>query len=637
VRSTVWRAAAAAALALAFLLAAPAAARAHAFLQSTSPASGAVLKQAPARVSLTFDEKVYVKLGFLRVFGPDGTRVDAGTIRYGPGDGSVVTVALRGELDRGTYAVGWRVVSDDGHPISGAFAFSIGVPSAAPAHARAAAGPGGSQAVTVLYGVARWLGYAGFALLAGGLIFVLACWPAGIGALRTRRLLYGGLAVLAVVTTADILLEGPYTRALGLGAALRADVLQATLQDTFGQATLIRLLLLGLALPYLRWLSLRWPAARPATRAERAGLSAIGLALAVTLAVTWAMTGHSSVGHLAPLAMAADCLHLLSMAAWAGGLVVLAVVVLRRGPAGAVAGPAETTAVARFSKLAFACVAVLVVTGLFQAWRQLGVSMAFATTGYGQLLVAKTAGLIVLVFLGAHARRVLAGEAPWRLLAWTVPGRRDTAPAASLHREAVLAGRPAASGGPGLPETGTPVSDSTGREPPTFARLRRGVLVEILLVAAILAVAAVLVDTAPPRAARVPATPGPATAAPAYRHAHERIQYQAQTVRFGPVPGADAPATLKITVTHSSSGLNGLYLRVGDRSGRALPVSLSIVSFRQSATGLGPIQVSAIRAGPGNFIVNPLVLPRAGSWRVSVTVRSAGQPQSTAVATVVTR
>lgn len=632
-RKSLWKAATAAVLASAFLLTAPAVARAHAIVKSTSPAGGAVLKQAPTRVSLTFDEKVYLNLGFLRVFGPDGARADAGTIGYGSGDGSVVTVALRGGLHRGTYAVGWRVVSDDGHPVDGVFAFSIGAPSAAPAVARTAAGPRGSRAVTVLYGLARWLGYAGFVLLAGGLIFVLACWPAGIGVLRARRLLYGGLAVLATATATGVLLDGPYTGALGLGAALRGDFLRATLQTAFGQAALVRLLLLGLSLPYLGWLSLRWPAACTGTRAGRAGLVVTGSALTVALAVTWAMTGHSSVGQLAPLAMAADCLHLLSTAAWAGGLVVLAVVVLRRGPGGAVAGPPETTAVARFSRVAFACVAVLVVTGLFQAWRQLGVGAALATTGYGQLLVAKTAGLTVLVAFGAHARRVLAGEAPWRPRA----PRRDTVLAASRNRVAVLAEAPAAGGRPRLPDTGIPVSGGTGHERPTFARLRRGVLVEIPIVAAILGVTVVLVGTAPPRAARVPAASGTTAAAPARRHVHAPIQYQAQTVRFTTIPDADGPATLKITATHASSGLNGLYLRVLDRNGGASPVSSPIVSFRQPATRLGPIRVSVIRAGPGIFIGNPLVLPRAGAWRVSVTVRPVGQPRTTAVATVVTR
>lgn len=37
---------------------------------------------------------------------------------------------LPDKLAQGTYMVSWRVVSADGHPISGAFTFSIGKPSA---------------------------------------------------------------------------------------------------------------------------------------------------------------------------------------------------------------------------------------------------------------------------------------------------------------------------------------------------------------------------------------------------------------------------------------------------------------------------------------------------------------------------
>ncbi|WP_270072113.1 copper resistance CopC family protein [Streptomonospora mangrovi] len=47
----------------------------------------------------------------------------AGTVAV---DGDEAVLPLTGELDGGGHAVRWKVVSGDGHPISGAFTFTVG-------------------------------------------------------------------------------------------------------------------------------------------------------------------------------------------------------------------------------------------------------------------------------------------------------------------------------------------------------------------------------------------------------------------------------------------------------------------------------------------------------------------------------
>lgn len=94
---------------------------AHNSLVATTPAEGAVVTEQPGTISLeTNDDLLDVGDGSaIRVQGPDG--------RY-YGDGCTVVVGAtaetRAELGTpGEYTVTWQVVSTDGHPISGTWAF----------------------------------------------------------------------------------------------------------------------------------------------------------------------------------------------------------------------------------------------------------------------------------------------------------------------------------------------------------------------------------------------------------------------------------------------------------------------------------------------------------------------------------
>ncbi|GAA3499102.1 hypothetical protein GCM10019016_062050 [Streptomyces prasinosporus] len=90
--------------------------------------------------------------------------------------GTTYSVRLLSGLPDGTYTVAYQVVSADSHPVAGAFTFSVGAPSetSVPASARTS----GDGPVGLLYGLGRYVSYAGFVVLAGGAAFVLACWAA---------------------------------------------------------------------------------------------------------------------------------------------------------------------------------------------------------------------------------------------------------------------------------------------------------------------------------------------------------------------------------------------------------------------------------------------------------------------------
>lgn len=111
----------AALLALGLVAAVPAAASAHTDLAGSTPAEDAVVDRAVTSVRLTFASALNPDLGDAVVAGDEGNRaVGDPTVR-----GRVLTVPVR-PLDRaGRYEVSYRVVSVDGHPVTGHYRFEV--------------------------------------------------------------------------------------------------------------------------------------------------------------------------------------------------------------------------------------------------------------------------------------------------------------------------------------------------------------------------------------------------------------------------------------------------------------------------------------------------------------------------------
>jgi copper transport protein len=350
---------------LAALFASAGQAAAHAALLGTQPAPSAVVATAPSSVTLNFGEPVQVNSQGIRVLGPDGSTVDDG--QAGPVDGRADTVGVAIEARApGTYTVSWHVQSADSHPVSGAFTFSVGHATVAAATVNT-----GDPVVAVLYWIFRVLGYVAFAGLAGSLGFLFLCWPNGS---VDRRPIWGSWAALAFATVADALLQGPYGAGLGLDHVLDGGLLAVTLGIPLGTGLVLRLSLLALTAPMI-------------ADAFARGRRTIATLLLNGLALTWSMSGHAA----GPARLPADVLHLDAMALWVGGL---AVILLAKPP------PA---AIARFSRVAMASVAVLIATGLFQSWQQL----SSLDTAYARLLAVKVGVVLAILCAAWFSRRWL--------------------------------------------------------------------------------------------------------------------------------------------------------------------------------------------------------------------------------------
>jgi len=563
-------------LALGALVGGAGPAAAHATLDSTTPDQGAEVAQAPASVVLRFSEDVTPNLRSLEVLDPGGGRVDDGRVTHPAGDGTAVQVGLRPGLGRASYAVVWRVVSADGHPVSGTFSFGVGVAAGAAPDTLAVHG---SALVGVLHTAAHTGASLGLVLLVGGAGFLALLWPAGAAERRPRLLVVGGWCSLAVSAPVLFLLEGPYATGLGLSGALDGGVLGETLASRMGKLLLVRLLLLGLAVPALRRLG-------EAERGSAVDLGAVG----ATLLLTFSLTGHPGVGSLVALSVAADALHLAAVCLWLGGLTVLGAALLRPGPAAELPVAALRAVLPRWHRLAVGSVVTIAVTGTYATWREVGTLPALPATAYGRLLLVKIGSFVLLLALGDLGRRWVR-----RYAGAPRSARRPVAHAASDLAVVTAATAPPATA---PPATGLP---ATAREPDRRALrgLRRSVGVELLVGALVLGVTAVLTGVAPARETY---------SAPF-----------ASTVTAQAVDGSTL--TVQFDVDRTSTTPGELHVYAYTPEGRVQPVTSVTGQLLEREKGLGPVRVTFASTGPGHVTGYGVVLPAAGHWDLTLQLR----------------
>lgn len=127
----------------------PAPAGAHDQLLSSSPAEGEQLPRAPEAAELTFSGQISPVGAELALSDASGQRIE---LPEAPRvEGTTATQPLP-RLAAGEFTLDWRVVSEDGHPVSGTITFSVdpgetGEPESAqqPAHETGTAAPADSS------------------------------------------------------------------------------------------------------------------------------------------------------------------------------------------------------------------------------------------------------------------------------------------------------------------------------------------------------------------------------------------------------------------------------------------------------------------------------------------------------------
>jgi copper transport protein len=362
-------------LALCAWLCLTSAAMAHASLTGAVPQDGTVLQAVPETFSLSFSEPVSPLV--LSLVKPDGSSVTLPDFALRD---KTLTIEAPAALGAGTHVLSWRVVSEDGHPVSGSILFSIG--------AAGGAQPAVADAVDLQVRGAIWLAklglYAGFFFGIGG-VFALNVFMRDRSVARTFIGLVIGLGLVSVVASAAF--QG--LDALGAPLARIADlqVWTAGLGTSFGRT--VSVMAAALVLSGFALLS---------SNAKVSNLVSIVALVGGSLSL--ALSGHASAADPEWLMRPSVFLHAGSIAIWIGALLPLGLAFRNHAT---LAGPA----LLRFSRFIPVVVAVLVVAGTVLAVVQMRHPSAFLNTAYGNLLAAKLVLVAILLLLAAINR--------WRL------------------------------------------------------------------------------------------------------------------------------------------------------------------------------------------------------------------------------
>lgn len=372
-------------------------------------------------VRLRFSAAVPSTLTAVTVLGPSGSIPPTGPAEAVPGsNGEEVSIHFAEPLPAGSYTVEWRTAAADGSVVRGTYGFSVSRPTVV-AGART---PSGAQAsdttdTTAASGAAPTAagGDQGLEFGPGGLalnwIFLLSI----VGLVGTSMFRLGVAAPLArredlrevsQRISRRLVRVAWFFAALGLvavparlayrgfhAAGPGGDVPLSTLMGTiWGSAWLLELASVALFLVALLLMGSE----------SRRGPWILGFVAALLGAVVPGMSGHAASGGVVLITV--NTVHVLAAGTWAGGLVCLVVA----GIPAATSSPPEAEALsavaAAFSRLALPSVALLVLSGVFNASSHLHWGQMLSTS-YGRLLSVKLIIVVAAFALGFYNWRMV--------------------------------------------------------------------------------------------------------------------------------------------------------------------------------------------------------------------------------------
>ena len=391
----------------------PAAAQAHANLLRTDPAAGSVVANAPAQIVLHFDQQVRDVAS--TVTNDQGDTVTSSPAHTAAGDVRALVIPLRSGLPDGDYTVRWRIVSTDGHIISGVFAIGIGAGRPPPQAAEVQ-----TAALDWPFLIARFAYFCGLALVIGGVVFRAVVWRPVVATLEGQPRAMADLrerirATQLFTIAAVLMLAGGWAALTRQGAEVagvsfweafdhRGPVASAIQATRFGRE-------FGRGIDLAAIFCVCAASAFAIVRRSRLGAAALAVpavVLGVWTIIVPGLSGHAGDPGRGALTITVDALHVAAAAVWIGGLAQLVVVVphATRGLADAARDRARRQALGRFSTLALGSVIVIAVTGGARALWEVGAVSQVWSTGYGRTLIVKSvlfAGLIALGYRNRHA------------------------------------------------------------------------------------------------------------------------------------------------------------------------------------------------------------------------------------------
>jgi copper transport protein len=257
----------------------------------------------------------------------------------------------------------------------------------------------------------------------------------------------------------------------------------------------------------------------------------------------------SAAGHArtsGTIAFAADVVHVAAASTWVGGLAFTLLALLL---AGSDRWPLASRAVPLFSTLAVGAVVTLIAAGTLRGYEEVRSFHGLWDTTYGLLLLAKVALVLPLLALGAYNNR------------FAVPRLKRQVASAIEQR-----------------------------------RFLRAAGAELLIMATIVGVTAVLVTEPPAKASITPP------------------KFVTDTVPIGNLE-------LNYIFDPARTGPNVIHLYFFEQTGPPANVDEVKLSATLSSKNLGPIRIPLQRIVPSHYTTSSAVFPLPGDWRVRIEAR----------------
>jgi copper transport protein len=382
---------------------------AHGYIVRAIPEDRAVLEHAPAHVQYWFSEPLEPDFSSLNVRDQTGKVLVTGGVS--PDNLSLLTARLPRDLPDAAYIVEMRLAfASDGHVVAESRVFFVG---------QAVSGVNGSSATTqanplevvwrTILLSSTLLAFGAFALYS---IVLVPAWgnpdyPAGLLPPRVMKTLNWtvilSLVFIGVGSLLALLQQSMAFFNVDAGTVISQNLWQVVRIGTrFGDVWNVRVLLV-LLVGILHGISLYLRGAQP--EVVRPFWVANTWAMALVVA-GFSVTSHAAGSLLWPwIGIAVDWLHTLAVGFWVGGLGAL-VLVLPSALAPYQSEARRTALLAvlrRFSRLAAACVALVVSTGIYSALNWINSPGDVTGTPFGSALIIKILLLAGLLLIGlAH-------------------------------------------------------------------------------------------------------------------------------------------------------------------------------------------------------------------------------------------
>lgn len=343
-------------------------------MENANPADQSHIQTAPEKVTLVFNEEIEADFPLIEVKNSKGEQVETGKTTVSKQNNHIVESALPKDLKPDVYAVSWRVVSADGHAVSGVISFKLGDTKASFQETAAPV----SGADLPISSIQKALLYIGFSLFIGLLVLGFGLYPRNEPMTkkivqRLKKLTIVALILLGLAIILQVFVQTSITTGVSITASLQPVNLFAFLTETktgylwISEFIVWAILFLFTIIMFAKEKQWSWLALLTES------------VLVAYLIFTKAQNGHAAASADKVISITADILHMVAASVWVGGIIVLLFVLPRSNKAKQVWS--------RFAVIATIAVASILASGLLMAVMNIGQMKSLFTTNYGKLLL----------------------------------------------------------------------------------------------------------------------------------------------------------------------------------------------------------------------------------------------------------